>query len=177
MPHRRVLGPLLKEAYNYWLKNEEPYPVGIGVIPESPRGEILELGIEQAVFSYDELFSAASDRRDDVSKPANKALLSAMSTSDAVRGDFCRRLQRGEALDGLLTASLRDRIAFSEHEIRSIAGLLESASRTTRYAASGVLELHYLSLDTILQLSERLTADSHQQLRDKGYERLTALKP
>lgn len=174
--HRKALAPLLREAYDHWLQNEAPYPNGKGVVPESPRGEILQMGLEQGIFSPEDLFLAVTDRRDGVSKPAREALVSEISKSEALRSSLVQRLLAGESLDNLLAACLRALVPFSESEVRSIAGLLGSASRATRQAATGVLELHYLPIDTILQLSDRLTSDLDQRLRDKGHERLATLR-
>lgn len=175
-PHRRALSPLLKEAYDYWLENEGPYPTEGGVIPESPRGEILALMIKEESASRDELFEAAKDPRSDVSKPATNALLTAFSMSEAARNELVIRVQSGEVLDSLLMDCLRAWTPFSEQNVQSIAELLESGRPQTRYAATGVLDLQYLPPSEIRKWAEKLISDPYQHLRDKGHERLSALK-
>lgn len=173
---RKSLAPMLKEAYDYWQKNEGPYPAESGSIPESPRGDILALLIEEAAVSHDELFAAAKDPRSEVSEPAKKALLATFSQSEVARNELVRRIQTGEKLDNLLRACLRVRTPFSEQDVQSIAGLLDSESLQTRSAAADILEGQYLPHDEIRKLAEKLLDDPYQRLRDKGYERLAALK-
>lgn len=175
-PHRRTLSPLLKEAYDYWLENEGPYPTAGGVIPESPRGEILALMIKEETASRDDLFEAAKDPRSDVSKPATNALLTAFTTSETARNALVRRVQSGEVLDGLLIACLHARTPFSEQDVQSIVEFLESERPQTRYAATGVLDLQYLPPGEIRKWAEMLISDPYQHLRDKGHERLSILK-
>lgn len=175
-PYRRPLLPLLKEAYDYWLENEGAYPTAGGVIPESPRGEILTLLIQENAVSRSDLFAAAQDPRSDVSKPATDALLKVFSLEELARDELVSRVQSGEILDNLLTDSLHSHIPFSEPNIQSIAKLLESERPQTRYAATGVLDLRYLAAGEIKKWAEKLKSDSFQHLRDKGFESLIALK-
>lgn len=174
-PHRKTLSPLLNEAYDYWLQHEGPYPNKGGVIPESPRGEILTLMIEVGAVGDDLLFEAAKDPRSEVSQLAKKALLLEFSMSEVARNELVRRLQSGEALDSLLRDCLRTRIPFSEQDVQSIAELLESERPQTRYAAADILDLQYLPPSVIEKWVGKLSSDSYQHLRDKGHERLTAL--
>ena len=174
-PHRKTLSPLLNEAYDYWLQHEGPYPTKGGVIPESPRGEILTLMIEVGAVGDDVLFEAAKDPRSEVSQPAKKALLLEFSMWEVARNELVRRLQSGEALDSLLRECLRTRIHFSEQDVQSIAELLESERPETRYAAADILDLQYLLPSMIEKWVGKLSNDSYQHLRDKGHERLTAL--
>lgn len=175
-PHRRALSPLLKEAYDYWQENEGPYPTAGGVIPETPRGEILALMIEEEAATYGDLFEAAKDPRSDVSKTATDALLTAFSVAEAARNELITRIQSGEVLDRLLMACLRAYTPFSEQDVQSIAELLASESPQTRYAATGILDLQYLPPGEIGKWAEELIGDSYQHLRDKGHERLSTLK-
>lgn len=139
-PHRGALVLLLREAYDFWLKNEKPYPTNGGTIPESPRGEILTLLIGEGAFETESLFEATKDPRSEVSQPATSALLMALSTSESVRNELIRRIQAGERLDGVLRTCLRARVAFSQRDVQSISILLESLDPQTRYAAAGILD-------------------------------------
>lgn len=176
-PYRKELSPLLIEAYNYWLQNEEPYPTAGGVIPESPRGEILAQMIADGSASHGHLFEAVKDPHSDVSGPATTALLDVLSASEGARNEFVRRLHSGEKMDKLLAASLREYIKFGEQNVQRIAELLGSELPQTRYAAVGVLDPHYLPQDEIKKWAMRLISDPYQHLRDKGYEHLSSDVP
>lgn len=172
----KSLGPLLGTAYDYWLKNEEPYPTGSGTIPPTPRGAILELLIEKTTVSQEVLFSAAKDRRSEVSKPAIAALLSLFKTSEQARNELVRRIGAAGEMSSLLITCLRERIPFSERDSQAIAQLLGSESAHSRYAAVGILDPQYLPLSTIDYWVEKLLHDPYQKLRDKGLEILAARK-
>lgn len=174
-PQRKALAPLLKDAYDYWLKNEGPYTTESGIIPESPRGDILTQLIGEEAIGPDDLFLAAKDRRTEVSKQAIDALLTVLSTSEAERNELVRLLQAGETLDSLLTACLLAHTPFSEQDVQSIAKLIESEHSQIRYAAVGILELLYLPPSEIRKWAEKLLEDPYQHLRDKGHERLAML--
>lgn len=174
-PRRREFIPMLRQAYDYWLKNEGPYPIEGGFIPESPRGDILDLLIEEGASSQDELFAAAKDRRSEVSQSAKDALLTVLSTSEAARNELVQRIQAGELLENVLNACLRSRTPFGKQDIQSIAGLLESSSPRIRHAAVGILECQYLPAGEIRKWAEKLLHDPYQELRDKGHERLAAV--
>jgi len=173
--NRRALSPLLHDAYDYWLQHEEPYPTEGGVIPESPRGEILTLMIEVGTVSPDILFEAAKDLRSDVSHPAEKALLQELSVSEVARNELVRRTTSGEELNHLLKDCLGTRIPFSEQDVQLIAKLLDSERPQTRYVAADVLDTFYLPPAEIEKWGGILIGDPYQGIRDKGHERLAAL--
>jgi len=173
-PHRKSLLPLLREAYDHWLDNEEPYPTGSGSIPESPRGAILTQLIEENAVSEHVLYEAAKDRRTEISKPATDALLRLLSTGETERNEFVRRLIAGQVSDSLLAGCLRAGIPFSELDAQSIATRLESDDPHSRYAAAGILTLQYLKSEEISIRGEKLLQDRYQRLRDRALEILVA---
>lgn len=172
----KALSPLLKDAYNYWLKNEKPYPVGGGTVPISPRGEILSILIENEDMPVTDLFEAAKDPRRDVSEQANEALHKAILASEAVRSEFVLRLTKGESYERLLALCLKSKVAFERQEVTKILDLLKSPQSKTRLAATGVLALEYLSVEEIQENASKLLQDSYQYLRDKGVEILSDLR-
>lgn len=174
-PHRKALAPLLKEAYDYWLKNEGPYPTEGGVIPKSPRGEILKLMIDADIASLDDLFIAAQDARFEVSDAATGALLTMLSSSETTRNELVQRIRAGQTLSKVLAACLRVRTSFSDSDVQSIMRLLESPRPENRHTAMGILQPAYLSPDEIKRWSEKLLRDPYQYIRDKAYERLMTL--
>ena len=174
--HWKVLIPLLKEAYVYWTQQEEPYPAESGRIPESPRGALLKLLIEENEASHDLLYDAARDRRSEISQPATKALLEVLLKSEIDRNEFVRRLISGKVQNNLLSECLRTRVRFSEQDALLIAGLLKSHNPQTRFAAVGILHPHYLKPNEIKTLAEMLLSDPYQGLRDEGIARLAGLK-
>jgi hypothetical protein len=173
-PHRKDLVTLLREAYDHWLVNEEPYPIGSGSIPESPRGAILTQLIEEDAVSEDVLYDAAKDHRTEVSKPATHALLRLLSTVETRRNEFVRRLIAGQISNSLLAESLRAGIPFSKLDVQSIATRLESDDPHSRYAAVGILTLQYLKSEEISVRGKKLLQDQYQRLQDKGLEILVA---
>lgn len=173
--HRRSLGPLLKDAYDYWRQNEDPYPIGGGAIPPSPRGEILKLLIELDHLGLEDLFVAASDVRKEVSDAAKEALVNLMKHSEVARNDFFVRLGGGAPLENLLRDVLREKVPLELDELEIVLTFLASPHATVRYAAMEVLDSSYLDDARSRALAEDMLSDDLQAIRDRAYERLTAI--
>jgi hypothetical protein len=174
--HRKALGPLLKEAYDHWLHNEEPYPKADGAIPPSPRGEILKVLIKLESVTPAELFSAASDERHEVARAGKEALVKLMAQSEDARKEMLARIGSGAPLEDLLRDALRDRVPFGTSELEVVVAMLSSPRAEVRHAAMGVLEPSYMDSAMSMALVENLVSDDAQPIRDRAHEKLADLK-
>ena len=78
--------PLLRRAMEHWVEHEDPYPVGDGVVPESPREPLLRTLCEITEFDFEQLADLTGDRRLDVSIAALDCLIAyAVGSSDRRR--------------------------------------------------------------------------------------------
>ena len=81
-----VLQALLQRLYAEWKIKEPPYPVGGGVVPESPRAAILTVLFIIRPASPEALIEYSSDVRPDVREASADALMRALAEPDgAVR--------------------------------------------------------------------------------------------
>ncbi|MGV8856322.1 MAG: hypothetical protein ACOH2L_16975 [Devosia sp.] len=71
------LGPIIK----YWEDNEKPYPMSGGVVPESPRPDLLRALFVLGELSDESLISLLGDPRGDVVTFAKETLLSRKAAS------------------------------------------------------------------------------------------------
>lgn len=173
--NRGLLSPLLKHAYYHWLQNEGLYPKAGGVIPPSPREEILKLLIELDHLSLEELFVAASDVRYDVARTAREALVNLMKHSENARNEFFARLIADDFLEELLGNVLNEKIPLDRDKLEVVIGLLASARASVRYAAMEVLDSSYVDDVRSRALAEKLLSDESQEIRDRAHEKLAAL--
>ena len=87
-PGQADLAAILDDAFVYWVEHEEPYPTQGGVIPHSPRAELLNALIRIRPPSYNELRSYVTDPRSDVKDIATSQLIERLRLSDGPRVQF-----------------------------------------------------------------------------------------
>lgn len=174
--HQSLLAPMLKEAYDHWRRQEETYPKAGGVIPPSPRGEILKLLIELNHLAIEDLFVAASDISHEVAHTAREALVNLMKHSEAARNDMFERLGSGAPVEDLLRNMLREKVPLDPDELEVVIGFLASARASVRYAAMGVLDSSYVDGVRLRALAEKLLSDDAQEIRDCAVDRLAPLR-
>ncbi|MBC8797440.1 hypothetical protein [Shewanella algae] len=75
----------LIEAYTFWIENEEPYPTEGGVVPDSPREELLTTLLKMKKPSNNDLMGYLSDPRRDVRDIAENHLISRMEADTSLR--------------------------------------------------------------------------------------------
>jgi hypothetical protein len=171
---RKLLSPMLKDAYKYWINVEKKNEVDSRVIPPSPREDILKVLIENGITTIEELFGAAQDERSDVAGVAREALLNVLSSSESVQLELVQRIDSGEKLHALLTSFLHARFALSDSVIQSVALLLEAPSEKVRDAAFAILTNRYLSPNETAKWCDKLKLDPYQQIRDRAHDCLSA---
>jgi hypothetical protein len=173
--HRRSLAPLLKDAYDHWRQNEEPYPKAGGAIPPSPRGEILKLLIELDHLGLEDLFAAAGDVRHEVARAASEALVELMKHSEGARNEMFARLDRGAPLEDLLRNVLKEKVPLDADQLEVVIGLFASSRASVRYAAMEVLDPSYIDGVRSSALAEKLLNDDAQEIRDRAHEKIAAI--
>jgi hypothetical protein len=163
---------LLAEAYDHWRKNEKPMPEGGGIVPESPRAEILKalLAIEPADVST--LVGHCGDRRSDVSEIGRQALTQLLRTSQQARAQFSEKASGKETSASLLRQLLQEKIPFAPGDVARLTPLLEDAEPKFRYAAISLLNTAYMSPDAITAHAQRLIGDPELEVREAAYRKL-----
>ena len=156
---------VLNDAFDYWLRKEEPYPQESGVVPDSPRNILLESLLHLGDVDDARLFGLCRDARDDVRKIAKEAVLKRAASSDDVRGQLVFRILAKNLPPALLSQVLTSKIPFSRQEINQLRGLLTDEKPTWRLAATRLLDAFYLEPESIRATAQHLSEDMEPEVR------------
>jgi hypothetical protein len=170
VPTMPGLGPLVRDAYEHWLRAESPYPKAVGIVPDSPRAELTKRSAELGLLSDDEVLRRCSDDRWDIKEVARTFVEGRLKLSEDFRDMFLTAVESGNASPGLLTSSLRSLCPYSAGQVNRILGMLSNPLPTIRYAAIELLRAEYLGMEVIIASIDKLLADSEISVREKAAE-------
>lgn len=171
--HLVDLDALISEAYDFWIRNEEPYPKESGAVPDSPRAELTKCAIELNLLSDTEILKRCSDERSDVQESSQKALEIRLQQSEECRDGFLNALESGDIAPRFLSYSLQKLSPYSEPQVKRIFALLTSTQSKIRYSAMELLRPKYGGSSEIKLEAERLLTDPEMQIREKAAELLS----
>jgi hypothetical protein len=164
------LVPLLRDAYKHWQETEEPYPTNGGVIPASPRADLLRILLVERPPTIEELIEYSSDPRSDVREEVAPLLREEIAGDKEARSMFLDAVAAERIPSGALTKALRSSAPFSVEQIFQIKNLLKHRSPRIRFAAMGLLNTEYLSDREIQDISKMLQDDPEGEIRDRALE-------
>jgi hypothetical protein len=170
-PSTDGLPSLLLEAYEHWLVHEEPYPTGGGVIPDSPRKQILSALLKVHEFPISQLLTFTADPRSEIRDLGTSGLTTQLS-QDTARKQFIAAALSESMPPSLLTQILRSNPPFTESEIQELCGLLKSSNPRFRYAALHALDSSQLEPGEVEGLIRSMTQDAEPDIREAAFRRL-----
>ena len=159
---------MLRRAYAHWQVHEEPYPRGGGIVPDSPREEIVKALRKVSVLTDDELFQMADDPRSDVRDVVKAEILERLKTDDSFRKDVLARTGDDSITNRLLIEALREKQPFPAEDVETILAMTGAASPKARYASLGILDSAYVGADVISQHLAKLAQDSEAEIRERA---------
>lgn len=168
-PVRPELVSVLKHAYEHWLVHEEPYPQGGGVVPTSPRFNLIEALHKLRGTSYEEIKKYLADARSDVRDKGAVLLVERLQQPEGERLQFFYEVDRDAVLRRMLGTVLKENLPLAPNELTAAETLLISKHEEVRFGAMALLTDQYLDRDRILIHAIRLTRDSLQQVRDQAF--------
>lgn len=171
----KELSKIIIEAHEYWLKNEEPYPVGGGTVPVSPRATLLEARNKISPLTYQEWRDYVSDSRSDVKKLAIGFIVSLAAASDSIRADLFKDIDAQVLPSNVLAETISALSTLNEDDILSLSHLLGHDSSKIRYAAMTFLENKGLDASFVKPLAMDLIKDDEQEIVDRAYKMLDKL--
>lgn len=174
-PGQADLAAILDDAFVYWAEHEEPYPTQSGVIPHSPRAELLNALIKIKPPSYAELRSYATDPRSDVKDVATSHLMKLLRLSDGPRVQFLNDISSEALPSNLLSKALESMAPLNSEELTLWDGLLVSKNPKIRFGAMSLLHKNNLDPIRIRARARAMTGDNEQQIRDRAYRILDML--
>ena len=154
---------LLNEAFQHWMAHEKPYPQNGGVVPNSPRKTLLKGLLKLGAVEDEALMNLCRDTRGDVRETAAGPFLERIGVSHGIRASFVNEVKTLPAR--LLSRALDAQVPFSETEVAQLCILLEDEDAKWRLASCKLLQTIYLEVEVIESLGEKLSYDSHQEVR------------
>jgi hypothetical protein len=167
-PAMEELSDMLRRAYAHWRVYEEPYPRESGIVPDSPRDEIVKALLKSSVLTDDELFQMAADPRSDVQGVVKAGILERLKTNDSFRKDVLARTVDDSIPNRLLIEALREKQPFPAEDVQTILAMTGAASPKARYASLGILDSAYLGRDVISEHLAKLAQDSEAEIRERA---------
>jgi hypothetical protein len=158
--------PVLEDAYAHWKKYEKPYPENGGVIPPSPRSEIVQALVQIRPLSDVELFEMSSDTRvRDVVAPVMRDRL---SDDEGFAKELIRKVSDLEISTRPLIDALRAKKPLQKQQVESIRALLGHPNAKVRFSALGILDETYLGDEEIRALASALRDDAEAEIRERA---------
>jgi hypothetical protein len=160
----------LWESYRYWQVNEEPYPTSDGIIPNSPRADLVKVILTVADVEDAELINMAADPRSDVREASNQALLDRLVQSEDFRDKFLAAVLEEKLTLFLLDEALKNEAPFSSRQCLTIRDMLDDEDPKKRYAAMMVLSAPYSTAEVTQRYVQRLLGDEEEDIRERAHE-------
>lgn len=161
-----VEAALLLEAFDHWQRVERPYPKDGGVIPPSPRAQLVEALVQVGRTNFETLVSWLGDTRSDVVETARRALVERITHDTDARGNFVELALSGGLPLSTLKSAMADCRAYTESECAKLLGLLESEDANLRFIAMPLLDLSHVPGEKRAKALEVLRTDPESQIRE-----------
>ncbi len=157
---------LLEEAFRHWLGREKPYPRQGGVVPPSPRAELLKAMTRLVPFTAEALCGHLGDSRPDVREVARRELIARLAASPVDRAGLVSLAAAGKVPADALRSVLEVDVDFSSEEVAVLLPLLQSADPDLRFAALPLLRSPRVAHSLRRGLLEALRDDAEPQIRE-----------
>jgi len=165
-PDKEQLYNVLIDAYTFWIEHEEPYPAGGGVVPESPRKEILSTVLKMKVPSDNNLMLYLSDSRSDVRDVAKEYLFSRLDADVQLRDKIIRATNEKVIDPTYLSTAIKKNVTFSPLQINSICEMINHEDSKVRYVAFNILNTTHVPNETLKKWLEVAKNDTNEEIRE-----------
>lgn len=166
----------IRTFFEQWRTKEPPYPIGGGVVPESPRDELAKVLIPALAHDHDQLLTFLNDARLNVQSVARANVLIEAKSSAALRSRLLKAVQ-GDLLEPSVIRAAVSSGLYREDEALEVAHLLHHASARVRFAALPILTANYLSPEHVRDEANRLLTDEELDIREGASRALHAVGP
>ena len=134
------LETILIAAFKYWKIHEQPYPEGNGVVPDSPREQILKALFLINIPESDLIFEYCGDKRRDVKNIAKPVIFNELCKNSALRSVFLKKVNLEEINPEFLTDTFQHPVIFTDEQFSIFDKLITHKNTDIRQAAKGILK-------------------------------------
>ena len=167
---------LLRQAFEHWTINEQPYPKGGGIVPDSPRKALYCALRAIDNFKFDELAKLATDRRRDVAELAMQDLVNLVSKSDDDRNQLVGELCAKRFSLALFAKFLDVSIPYSRDNLTALCALLKDVDPDYRRVTIRVLSHPNMDRAEALILAAQRKYDDDYTVCDAAHRCLDTLR-
>ena len=164
--------PLLRQSFDYWIKNEQPYPKKNGIVPDSPRAALYRAMRAIDDFKFDRLAELSRDTRSDVSELAVKDLVSLVIGVDHDRDQLVVELCAKRFPAALYDEFLNDSVPYSRNNLADLCALLEDNDPDYRHVAIRLLSHPGMDRIEAMRLATHMKDDADGSVRDAAHRYL-----
>ena len=124
--------PLLERAMDHWLEHEDPYPVGGGLVPDSPREALLRTLFQVDHLDLHQLAELSADARRDVSNAAIDCLIACAIESPDQRKELVELIAAKRFPMRLSGRLLDGKVPYSAAELARLSAMRNDAHAAVR---------------------------------------------
>jgi hypothetical protein len=167
------LETLLWASYDFWKEHEEPYPTKSGVVPVSPRAEILKAVLVCGSVSDERLLEIAGDVRHDV-REVVKDLAVQRANFPGFAAALIEKASNGAGGRTWIKEMLKQKRPLHPDNVAKLAALLQSSDAKLRYFGMNVLDPAYVTSTTLVKLATQLLKDPESDIRERAKRIISA---
>lgn len=153
-----VLASEWRIFFDQWKTKEKPYPKNGGAVPDSPRDDLAKILVQAFAHDHAFLLELLVDDRSDVRDVALVAVLTAATTSPALRNSLLEDVKNGRLKPMILRTAISKGLYVGE-EAMLLVSLLYSSALGVRYAALPILDVKFLPQNLVQIEATRLLTD------------------
>ncbi len=158
----------LTDAYTFWIENEEPYPAESGVVPDSPREELLTIILKMKKPSDNDLMGYLSDPRRDIRGVAEKHLAYYIVEDTLLREKLINATGL-EVIDPVyLAKTIKNNIDFCSEQVDAICEMINHHNLKVRRAAFNILYTDHVSEEVLTRWLKIAMKDADNEIRESA---------
>lgn len=163
LPYDLISSEMVKKFYSEWLIKEEPYPIGGGTVPNTPRDELAKIIIKNNFYDGKFIQQMILDDRPAIKKQATAPLIEYCKSSAHLRNWFIDKITSYEIAPEILKEFIVEDVFLDD--ARLIVELLDNEDDNIRESALEILNTKYISNDEIKSVATRLLNDELIEIR------------
>ena len=159
----------IRNALSYWEKNEKPYPVSGGTIPDSPRKELIEILVNLKDLNTNELVKYCADVRSDVKDASINALIRIFDSNTSELLKVIELIKNNDAPINILSKLHELSVETLQKIKKELLSLLESDSADIRIEGLKILRSDWIKKEEAEMLIKKYIEDSNPNVRDQAF--------
>ena len=169
---------LLVRAMDYWLEREDPYPVGGGVVPDSPRAALLRTLCNVKRPRLHQLVELTAETRRDVSTCAVDCLIASATESPDLRNKLVNMICAKRFPVGVCNRLLDVKVPYTAADLSKLGAMRNDTDAAFRvFVVRRVFAHPGMDPDEAVSAAVFMKGDPNGDVRDAVYQFLDRSRP